>query len=78
MHNANDTNAGEEATEEPPILTPAEAAERAARRLDVQEREQVDDWPLPHDPLRQPGESSPAPDKRRRQGGHYGHGPGTM
>ena len=54
----------EEATVEPRILTPEQAADRATLRAERQEREQMDDWPEPDDPLRQPGEMSPAPDKR--------------
>jgi hypothetical protein len=55
----------EDATVEPRILTPDEVAERATLRAARQERDQMDEWPQPDDPLRQPGEMSPAPDKRR-------------
>jgi len=51
-------------TEEPPIRTPAEDAERAQRRLAVQEGERQARWPQPDDPLRQPGELSPPPQHR--------------
>jgi hypothetical protein len=55
----------EEATAEPPILTPEQMAERASRRRDEQEHDLTDRWPQTEDPLRQPGEMSPAPEKRR-------------
>jgi hypothetical protein len=54
----------EAAHDEPPILTPAEDADRAARRLDRQERTDEARWPAPEDPLRQGGELSPPPSKR--------------
>ncbi len=59
-----DDGVPEEATVEPRILTPEVDARRAGRRLDWQERWQVQRWPLPGDALRQPGELSPAPRKR--------------
>jgi hypothetical protein len=52
----------EAATTEPRIVTPEEDAERAAR-----EQERQDHAPYRSggaDPLRQPGESSPAPERR--------------
>jgi hypothetical protein len=55
----------EDATEEPRILTPEEDAERAARRADLEESEQLEIWPEPNDPLRQPGELSPPPAKHK-------------
>jgi hypothetical protein len=55
----------EDATAEPRILTPDEMAERATLRARRQEHDQMDEWPQPDDPLRQPGEMSPAPEKRR-------------
>jgi hypothetical protein len=55
----------EEATAEPPILTPAQMAERATHRTEEVERDRTDRWPQTDDPLRQPGEMAPAPDKRR-------------
>lgn len=57
----------EEATNEPEILTPEEDAQRAARRLESQEGERPGRWPHTNDPLRQPGELAPAPDKRNDQ-----------
>jgi hypothetical protein len=45
----------EDATAEPPILTTDEMADRATRRMEEQEK----------DPLRQPGEMTPRPEKRR-------------
>jgi hypothetical protein len=55
----------EEAEEEPRILSPQEDADRAARRLDWQERHEQKRWPEPDDPLRQPGELSPPPEHHR-------------
>ena len=55
----------EEATKEPPILTPDQLAERALLRADEQQRDSSERWPQSDDPLRQPGELSPAPEKRR-------------
>jgi hypothetical protein len=55
----------EDATVEPPILTPDQIADRATLRAERQEHDRRDEWPQPDDPLRQPGEMSPAPDKRR-------------
>ena len=54
----------EEATEEPRVLSPAEDAERAARRMERDEREPHTRWPGPDDPLRQGGELSADPGKR--------------
>jgi len=51
----------EDAQEEPRILSPQQDAERAARRLDWQDEHDVERWPEPDDPLRQPGELSPSP-----------------
>jgi len=54
----------EEATEEPRTLSPAEDAERAARRMERDEREPHTRWPGPDDPLRQGGELSADPAKQ--------------
>lgn len=56
----------EAATQEPEILSPEEYARRATRRLDRREHEEDERqrWPQPKDPLRPPGESSPAPEHR--------------
>jgi len=54
----------EEATEEPRTLSPAEDADRAARRMERDEHESHTRWPGPNDPLRQGGELSAAPSKR--------------
>lgn len=63
----------EGAREERRILNPREDAERAARRLADQERQHRPIYPQPGDPDRQGGESSPAPDKRRK--GHERRAP---
>lgn len=55
----------EEATEEPHILSEDEEDARAARRMERQEQSPYPIWPDAHDPLRQAGESSPAPWQRR-------------
>lgn len=58
----------EAATEEPKIMTPAEDAERAAKRLTEQEADPTRlDRPHPSNPLRWPGELSPAPTQRRER-----------
>jgi hypothetical protein len=54
----------EEATEEPRILTPAEDADRAWRRMERDEHEPHTHWPGPDDPLRQGGELSADPSKQ--------------
>jgi hypothetical protein len=54
----------EEALEEPRTLSPAEDAERAARRLERDENDPHTHWPTPDDPLRQGGELSAAPYRR--------------
>jgi hypothetical protein len=59
-----DDDVPEEATVEPRIVTPEEDARRAERRLEWQERMHTQRWPLAKDRLRQPGELSPAPEKR--------------
>ena len=60
-----DPTVPEEATEEPHILSDEEEDERAARREDQQDREIHPIWPNADYPLRQGGESSPAPAHRR-------------
>jgi hypothetical protein len=40
-------------------------AERATRRMAEQDKDPTDRWPQTEDPLRQPGEMAPAPEKRR-------------
>ena len=58
----------EEATEEPVILTPEQDADRAARRLALQEGDPSHiDWPTAGNPLRAPGELSPTPAHRPRR-----------
>jgi hypothetical protein len=64
MPDRKDADIPEDATVEPRILTPDEMAWRAEKRLDLQEREDSQRWPQPKDPLRQPGELSPPPDRR--------------
>jgi hypothetical protein len=59
-----DEGVPEEATVEPRIVTPEEDARRAERRLEWQERMRTQRWPLARDIMRQPGELSPAPQKR--------------
>jgi hypothetical protein len=59
-----DPTVPEEATEEPHIRGDEEEDERAARREEQQEHAQHPIWPDADDPLRQAGESSPAPGKR--------------
>jgi hypothetical protein len=61
-----DSTVPEEATEEPRIRGDEEEDERGARREDQQDRSQHPVWPDADDPLRQAGESSPDPAKRRR------------
>lgn len=61
-----DPTVPEEATEEPHILSGDEEDERGARREEQQEHAPHPIWPMADDPLRQAGESSPAPAKRRR------------
>lgn len=55
----------EDAQEEPRILSPREDAARAQRRLEWQDEHNQERWPEPDDPLRQPGELSPAPEHHR-------------
>jgi hypothetical protein len=55
----------EDAQQEPHTESVAEEDERAARREDQQDRSAHPIWPEADDPLRQPGESSPRPEKRR-------------
>jgi hypothetical protein len=55
----------EEATEEPQIRGDEEEDERGARREDQQDQSVHPIWPEADDPLRQGGESSPAPAHRR-------------
>ena len=62
---AGDSTVPEEATEEPHIRSDAEEDERGARREDQQDHAQRPIWPDADDPLRQGGESSPAPVHRR-------------
>ena len=54
----------EEATEEVEIRSGQEEDERGARREEQQERAPHPIWPEADDPLRQGGESSPAPAHR--------------
>jgi hypothetical protein len=61
-----DQTVPEEATEERAIRSGADEDARGARREDQQEHAAHPIWPMADDPLRQPGESSPAPAKRRR------------
>jgi hypothetical protein len=56
----------EAATEEPPILTPEQVADRATRRLEEQENRIDPMYQNPDDPTRQPGVLSPPPEKRRQ------------
>jgi hypothetical protein len=59
-----DPTVPEEATVEPHILSDEEEDERAARREEQQEHSPHPLWPDADYPLRQGGESSPAPGKR--------------
>lgn len=61
-----DPTVPEAATEEPHILSEDEEMERAARREEQQEHAAHPLWPMADFPLRQAGEMSPAPAKRRR------------
>jgi len=61
----NDDTVPEHATREPEILSPDEMARRATRRLEWEEQEKTVRWPQADDPLRDPGECSPAPEKRK-------------
>jgi hypothetical protein len=61
-----DPTVPEEATHEPPIRSGDEEDERGARREDQQDHSVHPIWPMADDPLRQAGESSPDPTKRRR------------
>lgn len=55
----------EEAQKEPRILSNDEDTERAKKRLDWQDdHPEVRHWPQNDDPLRQPGELSPPPDRK--------------
>jgi hypothetical protein len=60
----------EASEEEPRILTPEQDASRATRRSQLEDAKvgagiAKPQTPMPADPLRQGGESSPAPGKRR-------------
>jgi len=59
-----DPTVPEDATDEPKILSGEEEDERSARREEQQERAPRPVWPMADDPLRQAGESSPAPAQR--------------
>lgn len=61
-----DPTVPEDATDEQHILSGAEEDARGARREDQQDHAPHPIWPMADDPLRQPGESSPDPAKRRR------------
>jgi len=61
---SDDPTVPEDAVVEPHILSAHEEEERAARRDDLQERSPHPIWPNADNPLRQAGESSPAPGKR--------------
>jgi len=61
-----DPTVPEEATEERDIWSGDEEDARGARREDQQDHSAHPIWPMADDPLRQPGESSPDPAKRRR------------
>jgi hypothetical protein len=61
-----DPTVPEEATVEPHILSDEEEDERAAQREQQQEAAPHPIWPDADYPLRQAGESSPAPTKRHR------------
>ena len=61
-----DATVPEDAKVEPHILSNEEEAERGARREEQQERSPHPIWPNADYPLRQAGESSPAPGKRNR------------
>jgi hypothetical protein len=62
---AADLTVPEDATEEPHIRSDDEEDERGARREDQQDHATHPIWPDADDPLRQGGESSPAPTHRR-------------
>ena len=62
-----DPTVPEEATDEPRIRSGQEEDERGARREDQQDHSARPIWPEADDPLRQAGESSPDPAKRRRR-----------
>ncbi len=59
-----DPTVPEEAVVEPHTLSEGEEEDRAARRTEEQERSPHPIWPNADNPLRQGGESSPAPGKR--------------
>ena len=61
---AADSTVPDEATEEPHIRSDEEEDERGARREDQQDHATHPIWPEANDPLRQGGESSPAPAHR--------------
>jgi hypothetical protein len=61
---SDDPTVPEDAVVEPHIRSEAEEEERAARRDELQERSTHPIWPNADNPLRQAGESSPAPGKR--------------
>jgi len=60
-----DPTVPEDATDEPHTRGDEEEDERGARREDQQDRSAHPIWPEADDPLRQGGESSPDPAKRR-------------
>jgi len=60
-----DPTVPEEATEEMQTRSGEDEDARGARREEQQEHAAHPIWPMADDPLRQPGESSPAPAKRR-------------
>ena len=62
--NPGDPTVPENAAVEPHILSQEEEKDRGARRADLQERSPHPIWPNADNPLRQGGESSPAPGKR--------------
>jgi hypothetical protein len=61
-----DPTVPEDATAEPRIRSGDEEDARGARREDQQDHAPHPIWPMADDPLRQAGESSPDPTKRRR------------
>ena len=65
VHQDADPTVPEEATVEPHIRSDEEEDERGALREQQQEESRHPIWPDADDPLRQGGESSPAPAHRR-------------
>jgi hypothetical protein len=65
MATKRDPDVPEAAKQPPPIRTPDEDARRAERRLERQESVGRPRWPRSDDELRQGGELSPDPEKRR-------------